>query len=269
MAAYFPKRFQAYSPHVTFSKPLNFAFFDCKGKDQGELDSDTYRLFCIGREAYQRLIGEGFSGDEEHLLSEYRNGIENWRSILSKMDNDGMLRFKTPGGLDLDMGLDWLNVESDNVLRTAMQVFTNFQIVAEPDIRRGLYILNLLHALMEIDNALIGICLDGKGAVSASIEAADALSNALAIESGNEKLMESRREFALKGAMAKIDRDPKQRAKQLVFECWQNWQAKPDNYKTKADFARDMLDKSEHLKSQKKIEDWCRAWEKEKCNPAS
>ena len=33
-----------------------------------------------------------------------------------------------------------------------------------------------------------------------------------------------------------------------------------DRYKSKAAFARDMLEKCEHLTSTKKIEDWCREW---------
>ena len=60
-----------------------------------------------------------------------------------------------------------------------------------------------------------------------------------------------------------LDNDPKQNEKKFVFECWQEWQIKPNQYKSKANFARNMLDKCEHLTSQKKIEDWCRFWEKQ------
>ena len=64
------------------------------------------------------------------------------------------------------------------------------------------------------------------------------------------------------GAIAKLKMDPKQNEKSFVRGCWQDWQKKPSAYKGKAAFARDMLTKCEHLKSQKKIEDWCRAWER-------
>jgi hypothetical protein len=64
-----------------------------------------------------------------------------------------------------------------------------------------------------------------------------------------------------RGAMARIAKDPKQKDKTAVFECWRKWQLEPANYKSKAAFARDMLSKYENLKSQKKIEDWCREWE--------
>lgn len=56
--------------------------------------------------------------------------------------------------------------------------------------------------------------------------------------------------------------DPKTAQKAQVRQCWCAWQLTPKSYRTKAAFARDMLDKYEHLKSQKKIEDWCREWEK-------
>lgn len=55
--------------------------------------------------------------------------------------------------------------------------------------------------------------------------------------------------------------DPKQKEKDFVCECWIAWQTEPKQYKSKAAFARAMLDKCEHLTSQKKIEDWCRDWE--------
>lgn len=64
------------------------------------------------------------------------------------------------------------------------------------------------------------------------------------------------------GAMEKLKRDPKQKEKTFIFECWKKWQQSPSNYPSKAAFARDMLTKSDNLKSQKKIEDWCREWEK-------
>ena len=70
---------------------------------------------------------------------------------------------------------------------------------------------------------------------------------------------------ARKGVKAKLakDTDGKQREKAFILECWKNWQQSPSTYKSKAAFARDMLTKCESLTSQKKIEDWCREWEKE------
>lgn len=58
------------------------------------------------------------------------------------------------------------------------------------------------------------------------------------------------------------EKDPKTPQKELAKECWMAWQLKPDSYRSKAAFAIDMLNKYEHLKSARKIEDWCRLWEK-------
>ena len=65
------------------------------------------------------------------------------------------------------------------------------------------------------------------------------------------------------GALQKLANDPKQRDKLIVRECWENWQIEPNNYESKAAFARDMLDKFSTLKSQPVIERWCRQWEME------
>ena len=68
-----------------------------------------------------------------------------------------------------------------------------------------------------------------------------------------------------KGAKAKLakDKDGKQKEKAFIRECWDDWQEFPEIYASQAAFARDMLSKCENLKSQKKIEDWCREWKKE------
>jgi hypothetical protein len=63
-----------------------------------------------------------------------------------------------------------------------------------------------------------------------------------------------------KGGHKRWSVDPKTTQKEQVRQCWVAWQLKPESYRTKAAFARDMQDKYEHLKSQKKIEDWCRDW---------
>ncbi len=75
-------------------------------------------------------------------------------------------------------------------------------------------------------------------------------------------------DLAKSGGISRAVNDPKQKEKAFVLECWQEWQKKPDNYKSKAEFARDMLNKTEHLTSQKKIEDWCREWERTIIQPA-
>lgn len=75
---------------------------------------------------------------------------------------------------------------------------------------------------------------------------------------------------ARKKAYARHMADPKSAEKIFVKDCWDEWQESTLRYKSKAEFARDMLNKCEHLKSQKKIEDWCRQWERGRsCNPAS
>jgi len=79
----------------------------------------------------------------------------------------------------------------------------------------------------------------------------------------NEALKKTRSEQASRGAAARHARDPKQVEKAFVFDCWKAWQAKPEMYPGPTAFARDMMEKCVALKSQKKIEDWCRDWRKQ------
>jgi len=66
-----------------------------------------------------------------------------------------------------------------------------------------------------------------------------------------------------RGAKNKLATDPKQRDKAIVRECWEAWQKNPENYKGKAAFARDMLDKFQSLENINVIAKWCREWEEE------
>ncbi|MDR5171579.1 hypothetical protein IHQ56_07105 [Methylobacillus flagellatus] len=68
---------------------------------------------------------------------------------------------------------------------------------------------------------------------------------------------------ARENALKRLANDPKQKDKEFVKSCWEAWQENKNHYASKAAFSRDMLEKCEHLTSQKKIEDWCRTWEKE------
>jgi hypothetical protein len=65
-----------------------------------------------------------------------------------------------------------------------------------------------------------------------------------------------------KAAFARHAQSPQQAAKEVIRECWEAWQAKPRQYKSKAAFARAMLDKfPDTLKSNQVVERWAREWE--------
>lgn len=70
--------------------------------------------------------------------------------------------------------------------------------------------------------------------------------------------------FYKNAAIQRWEVDPKSKDKSFVKDCWLEWKANPKRYKSKASFARDMVDKVESLDSTKVIEDWCRKWDKEK-----
>ena len=73
----------------------------------------------------------------------------------------------------------------------------------------------------------------------------------------------ARRDLARNAAMERLKRDPKQKEKLFVRECWDKWQENPDSYKSKTAFSKDMLSKYETLENQNVIVRWCGAWEKE------
>ena len=106
-----------------------------------------------------------------------------------------------------------------------------------------------------------------EASIVASMQASDILAAAFSIEADISKEMELRRDIGFRGAIKKLERDPKQTEKALVRECWDEWQDKKkrklDTYKGKTSFAKDMLLKYYNLENQSVIVRWCGIWEKE------
>lgn len=56
--------------------------------------------------------------------------------------------------------------------------------------------------------------------------------------------------------------DPIQAAKVNVEHCWKTWRNNPDEYESKEDFARYMMERFPVLKKIRTITGWCRVWER-------
>lgn len=259
------RRFHSYDPVLTYSTPDNDRFIKIGGRPGKELNPDTDALFRIGEEAFARLAQGGeFSKDEfDKAYDGYWATLDGFREFLGDLHDQGRLLINNQDGAHVSVDIGAL--DDTQIASICWQLFSAGAAgLGWTDDAKGVYWqFFLFHALVEVDNSLIGIALDGREAVVAAIGAANALSNAIAIESGSEKEQEFRRDMAYRGAIEKLKRDPKQAAKALVKECWVEWQRKPNNYKGKSAFAKDMLTKFEELDSQAVITRWCGQWEKE------
>lgn len=246
------QKFISYDPYLTFSNPLN----TCLVAHNGNEIPDTESLFFLGKEAYKYFIhGIESKEDFNELLICYLELVNIYRQELPKKN----IECKNPNGKKF--ALDWNQADDCQLVNVAWQIFqkTRIELGEDKVIYAELY---FFLTLIEIDNTYMAMTFNPVDAVTLAIEAANALANAIAIKSENEKLKEVRRDMAYRGAIARIKLDPKQNDKKFVFACWKEWQDNPERYSSKASFARDMLEKCEHLVSNKKIEDWCREWEK-------
>lgn len=260
------RRFHYYDPYLTYSNQNNDCFIGSKGKPERELNPDTKALFELGKAAFKRLIDNGEHNNRKEFDEGYASYwaiLDDFREVISDLYAKGKLFPKDSNGCSLTVDINELDDAQIASICWQMYLAPWNKSNSDEGIRRLYEKLFLFHALREIDNALIGVALGGCEAVVAAIEAANALSNAVAIQSNNEHLAEARSRLGYEAAIEKLRRDPKQREKAFVRECWDSWQQKPSAYKGKAAFARDMLSKCEHLESVKKIEDWCRTWEAE------
>lgn len=67
--------------------------------------------------------------------------------------------------------------------------------------------------------------------------------------------------MASNAAKSKHAASAKAQEKEIMKACWKEWQADPKRYRSKAAFARDMLDKFPGWLNTKVIEGFCRDWE--------
>lgn len=124
------------------------------------------------------------------------------------------------------------------------------------------------HGLLQILQISLAYCTQAKRAYQAGddglawslIADANYWLGVLDMNGGNQQLVQ-----AISGGRARWRDAPETKEKNFILECWKDWQASPKQYKSQAAFARSMLEKCEYLKSQKVIEDWCRAWKKSVC----
>lgn len=73
----------------------------------------------------------------------------------------------------------------------------------------------------------------------------------------------ARRSMAVSGAKSRWANSPKTAAKQQIKECWEMWHHSPGRYRSKKEFAFDMLSKYPELENPETIQRWCRIWQKE------
>lgn len=202
------KQFQSYHPFLTYSKALNDRFIQPNGIAGAELNCDTEALFNIGKDSFQLL--ENFSRDK------FDQGYKTYLQVMK------LLRFVLTEALDrevlgvVDSNKEAIFINPENlddglILDLGWQLQNKGANFSENEDDEVNFIeLYAYHALHEIDNSLLGIFFDGHESICAAIFATQALSNANAISSKNNVLIEAKRELALKGAIGRIKRDPKQ-----------------------------------------------------------
>ncbi|MDQ1833221.1 MULTISPECIES: hypothetical protein [Massilia] len=250
-----PRKFTTFDPFNSFSTDAQ-RFLDKKGSVPAWLkdneSDDLLQLWRIGSDAYHAIGEFETQADFEELFLEHQDGIRIFADVLTKEGTH--LDFKNQDGVS------W---QPDFSITPSMEILCVFWQLA--DSRDKLFETISGHFLFacleEIDMALMGR-VTGTDYLHAVINAVRAFGNYQALATGNGELQKARSELAFLGAKEKHARDPKQGEKLFVLDCWKEWRQKPDSYRSKAAFARAMVDKCEYLESTKNIEDWCREWEK-------
>ncbi|MCP3019619.1 hypothetical protein [Cupriavidus basilensis] len=132
------------------------------------------------------------------------------------------------------------------------------------DSRNFLCSIYCVGTLEAIDTTALNLKSGNAGAaVVSAMEAAEWYNAAIRVLSGNRAQLS----MAHHGGKARHRQSNKE--KRFVYECWQDWKSGKTSYPSGSEFARDMLDKCEHIKSVKSIETWLPRWAKGEDIPQS
>ena len=262
--------FKAFHPYLTYTneKKLfigpdgqpSFSGWGDSYEDINDSD-DLSALWELGKDAFDALGDIKTNEDFKTQSDLYIESIKYLRLAIGQSLVEVEAKTNSANDRAGPLCLDVDDFADETVVEVACQISQWLPKQAESSerLRRSL----LFTCFNNIDAAIIAKCLNADGSVSSAIAAARAFAIYQEIEWSADSLERVRSKLAADSAMARYKKDPKQKEKIFVKECWAIWQTRPDSYDGKASFARAMLDKCEHLQSQKKIEDWCRAWEAE------
>jgi hypothetical protein len=198
-------------------------------------DFDVSTLWTLGRDAFAALPAVASKEEFDQFYEKHLADISTLRTVIKTASDLKGIVFKSEDGDLVTPDLDELSATS--VLDMAWQFVRKDASTFEFLNHNYLFV-----CLEEVDDAIVGLCLDG-GAVGAALMAANAYANFQAIESGNDSLQKARSDLAMRAAIERHRQDPKQAAKQLVKECWYAWQMRPELYRSQSVFATDMLTK--------------------------
>ncbi|KAF0843440.1 hypothetical protein FNL37_0866 [Methylovorus glucosotrophus] len=258
-------KFYHFCPIKTYSHPESKFFIQKNGTEfclsRNRNSSDLNEIFRLGKEIFRRISLLQKNGSFEDFLSTYDMDIQLFREMAIYLHQSKKIVLIGDISGERIENPDWYEMNHAEIINICWNVATSTDWLSDNDFSSLYYSCLLGCALIEVDRTLLNLMM-GEGAVESSISAANLLSNAMSIDSNNKSFELSRKNFALSGAIGRLNADPRQKEKSFVFDCWKKWKLDTSRYQSKASFARDMLEKCEHLTSQKKIEDWCRVWER-------
>ena len=274
------KLFRYYDPLVSFSEGgEDDAFRLANGAssfaedNQGRMDEhpDTFVLKKIASTAVRRLREKV---KDESLQDAIALGLESvgwYRTLLVEHLHSGKLNISVTNervqALAPQDAIDRIGDADDfDIVNCAAALFRQGTEQTSGKAIVPVEIMYLCVALKEIDGALTLLRRGGEAIASYAVAALDCVRTAEALSSGETVRRATLTEWARNASTKRLKDDPRQAEKLFIRKCWNDWKISPKIYRSKAAFARDMVDKCEYLKSTKVVEDWCREWEQLEAN---
>lgn len=226
--------------------------------------------WALGLKAYQSLRTEGGEPitptDLVNYVKSSKAEVTEFFQAVEKRFLAGEVFLASPIGEKWATMPDWKDADWPWQVKTMGHIVASSAGDNPAEAARLLATDYLVAALCRLDDAVICADLDDVEGLTAVlidvqwfIDQVDRSQEIEDLATKNLRRLDSRR--AGERAAKRHASDPKQAAKAFIRQCWQDWQASPDSYRSTAAFARAMLDKfPDLLSSQPVIERWVRTW---------
>lgn len=222
------RSFKSYHPYLTYSDPNNDQFIRPDGTPFPAFIqdfSDLEALFRLGQEAYSHLPHVESAAEFEKSYDLHFEFLYDLRWFLRDLHKEGLLKVKDSKGNYFPPDYDFSQIDDAWILSYMWNRLDKATARTGADVKisdayRDTFLMYVFH---EIDNSMVVLEVEDENpahycAVAPAIEATNALANALAMESGNEKLELARRQMAMRGANARHTKTYEKR--QQVIEYW-------------------------------------------------
>jgi hypothetical protein len=264
-----------FDPVATFGddKDQRFVFLEHELKaklttlfESEEAELNTFMLLTVASEAYD-YVGSGVSQQKfDSALIQYHRDVLSMAIMIESQFDAKQLSWAELGfgSAPVSTGRELTEMMVDaTVLLNAWELLNSLVRTSFTSDRVAQ--LMGMAALLEIDSMLASIATHRTfHAHHDLVYATEMVVTARHLIGEAALTRRAMRTRAMSAARKRWQLDTSQLDRQMAHVYWMRWLENPSLYSSKAEFARDIVEKAKSVVNHRVVENWCRAWERER-----